>query len=233
MPIHHSVGIATAMRERPLENGGFPTGRLSFDVKHVPLRFPCQTESILDARRREAFILSRIWKEYTLMKDNPKPTVRMIFNKIAQRTTEIVGSPITFLLSIIGVLCWFLSGPFFHFSDAWQLVLNTGLSIGTFLIVLLLQNNQNREGKAVQLKLDELIRGAQGTRNALVNLEEYSEEELEALQREFRLLRERQGKLPVCEEIAAGESGASATESLNNAANHSNRESPTLPLDLH
>ena len=138
------------------------------------------------------------------MQGNGKPSLRMMFNRIAQRTTEIVGSPTTFLLSILGILCWFLSGPFFRYSDAWQLFLNTGLSIGTFLIVLLLQNNQNREGKAVQLKLDELIRGAQGTRNALVNLEEYSEEELNALQNEFRLLRERQGAVPRCD-VVSGE----------------------------
>ena len=125
------------------------------------------------------------------MNHKDKPSIRMIFSRIAQRTTTIVGSPATFLISALGVAFWFLTGPFFHFSDAWQLFLNTGLSIGTFLIVLLLQNNQNREGKAVQLKLDELIRGMKGSRNSLVNLEELSEEELEALQNQFRRFRER------------------------------------------
>ena len=122
--------------------------------------------------------------------NRPQSNTREFFNRIAQRTSEFVGAPMTFLVSLALVVVWFASGPMFAFSDSWQLVLNTGLSIGTFLIVLLLQNFQNREGKAIQLKLDELLRGVQGSRTEMVKLEELTEDELDKLQEDFRSLRD-------------------------------------------
>jgi len=89
------------------------------------------------------------------------------------------------------VLLWAISGPIFGFSDTWQLVINTGTTIVTFLMVFLIQNTQNRDAKAMQLKLDELIRSVGGARDQLVDLEDLSDEQLEQLQRQFHQLRER------------------------------------------
>jgi low affinity Fe/Cu permease len=84
---------------------------------------------------------------------------------------------------------WAATGPIFHFSDTWQLVINTGTTIVTFLMVFLIQNTQNRDAKAIHLKLDELIRGVKGARNRLVNLEEWSDAELKQLQEQFERVR--------------------------------------------
>ena len=89
------------------------------------------------------------------------------------------------------VVVWSVTGPFFQYSDTWQLVIDTGTTIGTFLIVFLIQNTQNRDAKAIHLKLDELIRSVKGARNTLIDLEELSEEELDDLQRQFVKLRRR------------------------------------------
>ena len=87
------------------------------------------------------------------------------------------------------VVGWALTGPLFGFSSTWQLVINTGTTIVTFLMVFLIQNSQNRESKAVELKLDELLRGLKGARNSLINLEDLSDEEMDRLQREFQRVR--------------------------------------------
>src|SRR5262245_60965304 len=115
------------------------------------------------------------------------------FRKFAQVTSGAVGSFWAFLLALGVVLVWALTGPFFGFSDTWQLVINTGTTIVTFLMVFLIQNTQNRDAKAIHLKLDELIRAVHGARNQLVDLEELSDEELENLQREFQELHRRYG----------------------------------------
>jgi low affinity Fe/Cu permease len=107
------------------------------------------------------------------------------FRKMASSAATAVGSKWAFLLSLVIVVVWAGTGPIFHFSDTWQLVINTGTTIVTFLMVFLIQNTQNRDAKAIHLKLDELIRGVKGARTNLVNLEELSDEELENLQREF------------------------------------------------
>src|SRR5205823_11000545 len=96
-----------------------------------------------------------------------------------------VGSAWAFIVAIAVVIVWGATGMLFHFSDTWQLIINTGTTIVTFLIVFLIQNTQNRDGKAVQLKLDELIRALQGARNKLVDLEELSDEELKKMEKEF------------------------------------------------
>jgi len=117
------------------------------------------------------------------------------FRRFAHRSSELVGSPWTFLVAVVIVIVWALSGPLFGFSDTWQLVINTGTTIVTFLMVFLIQNTQNRDAKAIHLKLDELIRAMEGARNGLVNLEALSDEELKKLQGEFERLSQRREQL--------------------------------------
>src|SRR5256885_14915932 len=111
-----------------------------------------------------------------------------IFRKFAQKTSQIVGSSWTFILAFLIIVVWAITGPMFHFSDTWQLVINTGTTIITFLMVFLIQNTQNRDAKAIHLKLDELLKGVKGARTGLVNLEQLSDDELEKLQKEFERL---------------------------------------------
>jgi len=92
---------------------------------------------------------------------------------------------------VLVILVWILTGPMFHFSDTWQLVINTATTIVTFLMVFLIQNTQNRDAKAVHLKLDELIRALKDARNELVDLENLSDEELKKLEKQFKTMRKR------------------------------------------
>lgn len=108
-----------------------------------------------------------------------------LFRRIAAKTAHGVGHPLTFMGAVGAVVLWGASGHFFHFSDTWQLVINTGTTIVTFLMVFLIQNTQNRDSHAIHLKLDELIRANERARNRMMMLEELPEEELEELQREF------------------------------------------------
>ena|SRR6476659_8616542 len=117
--------------------------------------------------------------------------MREWFRCFANRTAEFTGSPWAFLTGIAVTLLWAVTGPFFHYSDAWQLVINTGTTVVTFLMVFLIQNMQNRDARAVHLKLDELIRAVKEARNQLVNLENLSDAELDALQKEFARLGEK------------------------------------------
>jgi low affinity Fe/Cu permease len=112
------------------------------------------------------------------------------FHRLAHATAERVGRPQSFLLAVLVVFVWAITGPIFHYSDTWQLVINTGTTIVTFLMVFLIQNTQNRDAHAVHLKLDELIRATKGARNALVGLEDMSDEDLDKLQHEFEQLRD-------------------------------------------
>ena len=111
-----------------------------------------------------------------------------LFRKFAHRSSELVGTPWTFLVAVAVVILWALSGPLFGFSDTWQLVINTGTTVVTFLMVFLIQNTQNRDAKAIHLKLDELIRAVKGARNTLVDVENLSDAELQKLQAEFQRL---------------------------------------------
>jgi low affinity Fe/Cu permease len=113
------------------------------------------------------------------------------FRKVAACAATAVGNKWAFIAAILVVVTWAATGPIFHYSDTWQLVINTGTTIVTFLMVFLIQNTQNRDAKAIHLKLDELIRGVKGARNNLVNLEEFTDEELADLQRQFERLRQR------------------------------------------
>ena len=112
-----------------------------------------------------------------------------LFRKFAQATSAMVGSSWAFNLAVLIIIVWALTGPVFHYSDTWQLVINTGTTIITFLMVFLIQNTQNRDAKAMHLKLDEIIRALKGARNQLVDLEDLSDEELKELEEQFRRLR--------------------------------------------
>src|SRR5438105_152621 len=116
--------------------------------------------------------------------------VRDAFRVFARRSSEVLGMAWAFIGAIVIIAVWALTGPAFHFSDTWQLIINTGTTIVTFLMVFLIQNTQNRDAKAVHLKLDELIRALQGARNHLVDLEKLSDEELKGLEEQFTRLRE-------------------------------------------
>ena len=113
------------------------------------------------------------------------------FRKFACKVAEQVGSHWAFLMALIVVLVWLISGPFFHFSDTWQLVINTGTTVVTFLIVFLIQSTQNRDATTIHLKLDELIRAQRAARNIFADLEDATAEELKALQEEFKSLRQK------------------------------------------
>ena len=113
------------------------------------------------------------------------------FRKAADAASAAVGTAWAFAAAALVVIVWALTGPVFHYSDTWQLVINTGTTIVTFLMVFLIQNTQNREARVTQLKLDELIRAMRGARNSLVDMEHLSDEELAHIQKEFETLRDR------------------------------------------
>jgi low affinity Fe/Cu permease len=113
------------------------------------------------------------------------------FRIFARRSSVILGSAWAFAGAALVILVWLLTGPTFHFSDTWQLIINTATTIITFLMVFLIQNTQNRDAKAVHLKLDELIRAIKEARNELVDLEDLSDEELKSLEEQFRRMRAR------------------------------------------
>lgn len=113
------------------------------------------------------------------------------FHKFAHYTANLLGTPQAFLVALLAVVLWAVTGPLFHFSDTWQLTINTSTTIVTFLMVFLIQNTQNRDARAIHLKLDELIRTNKNARNALVDLENMTDEELDHLAEEFQRLRDR------------------------------------------
>ena len=124
---------------------------------------------------------------------------RNAFRFFAQRSSIMLGSAWAFGGAVLVILVWLVTGPTFHFSDTWQLIINTATTIITFLMVFLIQNTQNRDAKAMHLKLDELIRALKGARNQLVDLENLSDEELKKLEGQFQQLRkeaEKHGALP-------------------------------------
>jgi low affinity Fe/Cu permease len=117
--------------------------------------------------------------------------VRDAFRVVARETSAVLGSPWAFACAVLIIIVWALSGHIFHYSDTWQLIINTGTTIVTFLMVFLIQNTQNRDSRAIQLKLDELIRSLGGARNRLMDLEKLSDQDLDKLQKEFERLRKR------------------------------------------
>ena len=117
-----------------------------------------------------------------------------MFRRMAHATATAVGTPWTFVGALLVVIVWGASGPLFHFSDTWQLVINTGTTIVTFLMVFLIQNTQNRDAIVMHLKLDELIRATHSARNQLLDMDAMSDEELAQLQKEFKELHRRAGE---------------------------------------
>ena len=113
------------------------------------------------------------------------------FRRFSQRVARSMGAPWAFAAALVVVLAWAVTGPLFHFSNAWQLIINTGTTIMTFLMVFVIQNTQNRDSQVTQLKLDELIRAIRAARNELVSMEGMSDDELLGLQRQFEDLRRR------------------------------------------
>ena len=111
-----------------------------------------------------------------------------LFSRMAKWASRFTGRPLCFALAMLVVLAWVVTGPIFHYSDTWQLVINTGTTIVTFLMVFLIQNSQNRDTEAIQLKLDELIRATRGAHNALLDLEELEEAELDGFRSRYTAL---------------------------------------------
>jgi low affinity Fe/Cu permease len=107
------------------------------------------------------------------------------FGTFASAIATAAGSPAAFTVALVSLVVWALSGPFFSYSEAWQLIINTGTTIVTFMMVFVIQNSQNREGLAVQIKLDEIIRALGGAKNSMIDLEHLSEEELAELRIKF------------------------------------------------
>jgi len=141
------------------------------------------------------------------------------FRIFARRSSAVLGSAWAFGIAILVIVIWGLTGPAFHYSNTWQLIINTGTTIVTFLMVFLIQNTQNRDAKAAHLKLDEIIRALEGARNELIDLEKLADEDLISLEKQFERVRkkaERNGKTPGgmrradCTERASKGTGISA-----------------------
>jgi low affinity Fe/Cu permease len=113
------------------------------------------------------------------------------FRIFARRSSMVLGSAWAFVGAVLIIIIWALTGPTFHYSNTWQLIINTGTTIVTFLMVFLIQNTQNRDAKAAHLKLDEIIRVLKGARNQLIDLEKLSDEDLTSLERQFERVREK------------------------------------------
>jgi low affinity Fe/Cu permease len=124
--------------------------------------------------------------------------MRKFFNWFATKTSTAAGQPFTFVIAVAVILTWAITGPIFHFSDTWQLIINTGTTIITFLMVFLIQNSQNRDGAAMQAKLDELLRAVDKAREQFIGIEHLTDEQIElvraALERRAKEVREKQGK---------------------------------------
>ncbi|MDB5265618.1 MAG: hypothetical protein JWM39_331 [Parcubacteria group bacterium] len=115
--------------------------------------------------------------------------MKNLFRKTAQWTSKATGSPFGFIVAVLLVVVWALTGPIFQFSNTWQLVINTGTTILTFLMVFLIQNTQNRDAHAIHLKLDEIIRSIDPARNDFIDIEDSADEKLDRLTKEFNDLR--------------------------------------------
>ena len=119
-----------------------------------------------------------------------------MFRKIANYISILLGTPAAFIAALMLVISWAATGPLFNFSNTWQLFINTGTTIMTFLMVFLIQNTQNRDGKALQLKLDELIRASKPARDNFVDLEDMTDQELADLDNEFKLIHDKYQNKP-------------------------------------
>jgi low affinity Fe/Cu permease len=154
----------------------------------------CFVRAILDAGAKTKVALNKTQTE-KLKKDEEERdffcVISDAFRVFAHRSSVMLGSAWAFTAAVLVILVWILTGPMFHFSDTWQLIINTATTVITFLMVFLIQNTQNRDAKAMHLKLDELIRAIREARNELVDLEDLSDEELQKLEEQFRRMRTR------------------------------------------
>lgn len=118
--------------------------------------------------------------------EDKKNTVREVFRLVANKISLFTGTAYAFVGAVLLIVIWLMSGPIFHYSDTWQLIINTSTTIVTFLMVFLIQNTQNRDTRVLHLKIDELLRAIESARTGLVDLDDLSEEELEKIQEQFR-----------------------------------------------
>lgn len=126
------------------------------------------------------------------------------FSTFAKKTARLTGRPVTFGVAAGVILVWAVTGPIFGYSDTWQLIINTGTTIVTFLMVFLIQNTQNRDSEAMHVKLDELIRSIKGAHNALLDLEELEEEDLDKIRAQYtKLAEEARNALDEVDQVAA------------------------------
>jgi low affinity Fe/Cu permease len=132
--------------------------------------------------------------------------INLWFSRFASSTAQFVGQPMVFFVAVVMLLVWAVSGPYFHYSDTWQLIINTSTTIVTFLVVFLIQNTQNRDAKALHLKLDELIRSHHPANDDLIDIQKLSDEELDALEERYQKIRE------ACEKRRGGKSIEAAAE---------------------
>lgn len=152
--------------------------------------------------------------------------MKEFFHRVSSKVSGAMGSPFSFIIAVLVVALWASSGPLFGFSDTWQLVINTSTTIVTFLMVFLIQNTQNRDSKAMQLKLDELIRSTSGARNEFVSLESLSDDELQALDSDFKVIGEKKNShllkdIHLRLEAEKARRHHSLSESIKNVVNHS------------
>ena len=155
--------------------------------------------------------------------------MKNLFRRAANKISIWTGSASTFLGAIAIIVIWGLTGPIFHYSDTWQLIINTGTTIVTFLMVFLIQNTQNRDGKAVQLKLDELIRATKGARTTYVGLEDLSDTDMDELEKEFKLLVQNPGTVRALNKLHAKiEAESARRSSLRTAASHMLHHTQTI-----
>jgi len=148
-------------------------------------------------------------------KDSPRSRPRKEgggFPKFARSAARWTGKPIAFAIAVLVIVAWAVTGPIFHYSDTWQLVINTSTTIVTFLMVFLIQNTQNRDSEAVQLKLDELLRATPNAHNALLDIEELSDDELDELKRCYETLAKR-----TMEDVHSGKSDLGTPDVKRNA----------------
>jgi low affinity Fe/Cu permease len=111
-----------------------------------------------------------------------------LYSRLAKQASRFCGKPVVFVMAVVTIIVWIITGPLFRYSDTWQLVINTATTIVTFLMVFLIQSTQNRDTQAIQIKLDELIRATQGAHNALLDLEELEERQLDAFRAKYQML---------------------------------------------
>lgn len=151
-----------------------------------------------------------------------------LFRKAATKVSCVLGSPGAFIAATVVVIVWAVCGPYFGYSDAWQLVINTSTTIGTFLMLFVLQNSQNRDSKAINIKLDELLRAIEGARNRLADLEDVSDDELDKLEGEFRRLARQKGQQIEAAPVAVSTEGAPVTAGSNGAGGKRKNTDPPV-----